>query len=183
MKSKASRRYSIALYEVALEKNILEQILRDIEYCLALKKANPDLEMFFRSPVIPKYKKIPVVKEIFAGKISELTLSFMNLLLERNRGELTKEIFEDFIKLKKEKEGFVDVMVKTSMQLGDEEKISMKKKIDEYTGKSGLMSFEIDKSIIGGFVAKIDDTILDASIKRQLEILKNKFRQGEFNLN
>ncbi|MEO8446976.1 MAG: F0F1 ATP synthase subunit delta, partial [bacterium] len=59
----------------------------------------------------------------------------------------------------------------------------MKEKIDAYTHLKSDMTFEIDKSIIGGFIAKINDTVLDASIKRQLERLKVKFREGNFILN
>ena len=92
-------------------------------------------------------------------------------------------IFEDFINLRKEKEGIVDVLVKTSIQLNDDEKLKMKQKIDSYTKLKSDLTFEIDNSIIGGFVAKINDTILDASIKRQLERLKEKFKQGDFILN
>jgi len=67
--------------------------------------------------------------------------------------------------------------------LNENEKANMKSKIESYTKLKGELTFELDKSIIGGFVAKIDDTILDASIKRQLEILKDKFKQGDFVLN
>lgn len=92
-------------------------------------------------------------------------------------------LFEDFINLRKEKEGIVDVLVKTSVPLNDEEKKNMNQKIDSYTKLKGNMTYEIDKSIIGGFVAKINDTILDASIKRQLQRLKDKFKEGDFSLN
>lgn len=183
MKSKASRRYSLALYGVAEEKAKLGEVTKDINFAINLIKDNHELELFFDSPVIPKNKKLEVVKNIFGNKLSILTMNFMNLLIERRRGALTREIFEDFIKLKKEREGIVDVKVKTSVELNDNEKANMKSKIESYTKLKGELTFEIDKSIIGGFVAKIDDTILDASIKRQLEILKNKFKQGDFVLN
>ncbi|MEO6696212.1 MAG: ATP synthase F1 subunit delta [Ignavibacteria bacterium] len=183
MKSKASRRYSLAIFGVAEEKGKLEEVTKDVTFAINLIKSNHDLELFFNSPVIPKNKKLEVVKNIFGSNVSELTMNFMNLLIERRRGALTREILEDFIKLKKEKEGIVDVTVKTSVDLNDKEKANMKSKIEAYTKLKAELTFEIDKSIIGGFVAKIDDTILDASIKRQLEILKEKFKQGDFVLN
>jgi F-type H+-transporting ATPase subunit delta len=183
MQSKASRRYSLALYAIAQERGKLEEVVNDIKFAINLIKSNRDLELFFSSPVIPKLKKLEVVKAIFGGNISELTFSFMNLLLERRRGELTLEIFRDFIRLKKNRDGIVDVHVKTSVELNEAEKTNMKSKIDSYTKLNGELSFETDKTIIGGFVAKIDDTILDASIKRQLEILRDRFRHGDFSMN
>lgn len=183
MNSKASRRYTTAIYEVAKDQGKLEEIAKDFHYVIGLINSNHDLELFFSSPVIPKSKKLEVVKTILTGRVSDLTMTFMILLLERRRGGLTLEILKDFIQLKKEKEGIADVVVKTSVELNDTEKASMKSKIDAYTKLNCILSFETDKTIIGGFVAKIHDTILDASIKRQLEILKNRFRQGDFSLN
>lgn len=180
MTTKASRRYSLALYGLAEEKGVLNQVSGDVENCISLIKSNRNLELFFHSPVIPKAKKMTVVTEIFKGNVSVMTLNFIQLLIERGRGELTLGIFEDFVNLKKERDGILDVKIKTAIDLNSEEREAMKKKIDEYTRKNGLLEFEKDKAIIGGFVAKIGDTILDGSIKRQLELLKEKFRQGEF---
>ena len=77
----------------------------------------------------------------------------------------------------------MNVSVKSAVALSEEEKKSLGNKIDSYTGKKSDMTYEVDKSIIGGFVANINDTILDASIKRQLEMLRDKFRSGDFSLN
>lgn len=179
MTTKASRRYSLALYGLAEEKGVLDQVSGDIINCIGLIKTNRDLELFFHSPVISKAKKLKAVDEIFKGNVSEITMNFIKLLIQRGRGELTLGIFEDFVNLKKEKDGILDMKIKTAIDLNSEEKAAMKKKLDEYTKKNGSLEFEKDKKIIGGFVAKIGDTILDASIKRQLELLKEKFRQGE----
>jgi len=183
MQSKASRRYSLALYGVSDEKGTLEEVTKDINFVISLITSNHDLELFFSSPVIPKQKKIEVIESIFKNNISVNTYNFMKLLITRGRGNLTLEILKDFIQLKKERDGIVDVTVKTSVELNDTEKSNMKSKIDSYTKLNGHLKFEIDKNIIGGFVAKINDTILDASLKRQLEILKNRFKQGDYTMN
>ncbi|HMQ67412.1 MAG TPA: ATP synthase F1 subunit delta [Ignavibacteria bacterium] len=183
MITKAARRYTTALYDVAQEQDKLNGVTTDIEKILGLINSNRDLELFFKSPIVSKSKKLALINEIFSGNISRLTLDFMILLVNRRREFLLQGLFEDFLNLRKEKEGIVDVLVKTSIPLSDEEKQSMKMKIDSYTRLKGNMRYEIDKSIIGGFVAKINDTILDASIKRQLERLKDKFKEGDFSLN
>jgi len=183
MITKAARRYTTALYEVSEEKGITAEVANDIEKILLLINSNKDLELFFHSPIVSKIKKLSLINEIFGGNVSKLTMDFMILLITRRREALLKGIFQDFINLKKEKDGIVDVEVKTSVTLNDEEKLKMKQKIDSYTKLKSNLSYEIDSSIIGGFVAKINDTILDASIKRQLERLKERFRHGDYILN
>jgi len=183
MITKAARRYTTALYGVSEEKGNTSEVATDIEKILALINSNKDLELFFHSPIVSKNKKLSLINEIFGGNVSKLTMDFMVLLITRRREALLKGIFQDFINLKKEKDGIVDVEVKTSVPLNDDEKSKMKQKIDSFTKLKSNLSYEIDSSIIGGFVAKINDTILDASIKRQLERLKDRFKQGDYILN
>ncbi len=154
MITKAARRYSTALYDVAEEKGQLIEVTDDITNVLGLINDNKNLELFFASPIISKEKKLSIVKDIFGGKLSELTLDFINLLVSRRRESLINGIFEDFLNLKKEKDGIVDVQVKTSVELNDDEKMKMKQKIDSYTKLKSNLSFEIDKSYRGRVCCK-----------------------------
>jgi F-type H+-transporting ATPase subunit delta len=183
MISKAARRYSNALYSIAEEKSRVSELAKDFTYVLDLIRSNRELELFFQSPVINNAKKVAAVKEIFGNKTGDMTMNFLYLLIKRGRESLTKDIMTDFLNLKKEKEGILDVSVKSAITLSDDEKKSLSQKIDEYTGKKSDMKYEVDKSIVGGFIANINDTILDASIRRQLEILRDKFRSGDYSLN
>ncbi|MEO8446831.1 MAG: ATP synthase F1 subunit delta, partial [bacterium] len=110
MLSKAARRYSIALYEVAESQGNIEQVSKDISDILGLINSNSNFALFLSSPVINRIKKTEIVKEIFEGKVAELTMSFMVLLLSRGREKLTRDVFFDFLNLKKEKNGIVDVL-------------------------------------------------------------------------
>ncbi len=183
MISKAARRYSSALYSIAEERGNVDRISNEIERSLELINANRELELFFESPVISKTKKLAAVKDIFGSYLSELVMTFLNIIIERRRESLVKDIFTDFLNLKKEKQGIVDVYVKTSVELNEQEKENMKKSIEAFTKLKSDMKFGLDKSIIGGFVATISDTVLDASIRRQLDILRERFRTGDISLN
>ena len=183
MISKAARRYSNALYSLAAESNKVDELAGDFRQMLALIDANRELELFFHTPAVSKMKKRAVVNEMFKGRIGTLSYNFLELLISRSREALTHDIMTDFLNLKKEKEGIVDVNVKTAVELTDSEKSALEQKINAYTGKKSELKFGIDKEIIGGFVAGIGDTVLDASIRRQLEMLREKFKSGEFSSN
>lgn len=183
MISKASRRYSNALYSLGEERSVLNEMASDFEELLSLTKSNKELSLFFTSPAISKLKKRAVLKELFEGKINQLSYNFLVLLVNRGREALTMDIMNDFLALKKEKEGILDVHITTVVDLNDDEKAALTGKVNGYTGKKCEMDYKIDKSIIGGFVANFGDTVLDASIKRQLEVLRDKFRSGEYSVN
>jgi F-type H+-transporting ATPase subunit delta len=110
-------------------------------------------------------------------------LNFLLLLNSRNREVIIDDILKDLFDYRNLKEGLVNVNIKTAIELDENEKEKLIQKIDAYTKKKSIPVFETDKKIIGGFVAKIQDTIIDSSIKHQLELLRKKFREGDVILN
>jgi F-type H+-transporting ATPase subunit delta len=75
------------------------------------------------------------------------------------------------------------VDVKTAFEFSDDQKKSLQKKIEEILNKKARLSFKVEPELIGGFVAKVDDTLYDASLKHQIEILKKQFLKGSSLLN
>ena len=177
MYSKVSRRYSLALYNTALKTGVVNDVTKDVGMMINLFKSSRDLYLFFLSPVISTVKKNKIVSGLFEKKVSELTYKFIKLLITHNRENIIEFIFKDFLSLKNDKEGFIEAAVKTAVKLSDEEKKLFKSKIDEFTNLKSIPNFSEDKSLIGGFTFQVKDTILDASIKRQLELLKSTFRK------
>lgn len=183
MNSKIARRYSLALYEEAEIRSILDDVAVDALTVISLIDSSRELELFFKSPIIDKDKKQSIVTEIFEGKINKLSLHMLLLLITRKREPETKNVFEDFLDLKNEKDGILKADVTTAIELNDEEKKNIKTKIDNYSKLNSQPTFRVDDSLVGGFKIKINDTILDASITRQLELLSKKFKEGDISLN
>jgi len=172
MFNKINRRYILALYQDALLQNNVNQVTDDATFILNTLKGSRELQVFFKSPVIDavKFFKSPVidavkkekiVKSVFEGKIQNNTLNFILILIQRGREMLIKSILEDFIIFKNEKNGFLNVDITTAVEISDEEKKNLKSKIDEYTKFNTIPNFSVDNKLIGGFVVKIKDTILD----------------------
>jgi F-type H+-transporting ATPase subunit delta len=183
MFQKIARRYSNALYGDALATKKLDKISSDAAVILDAVNNSRELELFFKSQIIDKTKKEEIVRAIFGNKVDSLSVNFLLLLIERGREEYVKEILEDYQNLENQKNGIVKVEITTAVELSKEEKESLKEKIDGYTGLKSTAIYKLDRNLIGGFVVKITDVILDASIKRQLELLKKKFKEGELILN
>lgn len=177
MLSKAIHRYSLALYEAAKNDKKLDTIAEDSNNLIGLLKSNKDLYLFFASPVIKHDKKIKIIEAIFKDKISRLSFEFIKLLIVHNREGLIVDTLEGFLDLKNESEGKIKAQVVTAVQFDDKEKKKIKEKIDGFTNKKSIPDFSKDESLIGGFTVQVKDTVLDASIKRQLENLRKKFKE------
>ncbi|MBX7046337.1 MAG: ATP synthase F1 subunit delta [Ignavibacteria bacterium] len=183
MHYKILRRYTLALYGVAEEAKKLDEVKKDADFIIGMLNESRDLFLFFQSPVINRLKKKSIAKMILGDSISELTMNFINLLIERGRDNLLKFIFEDYLALRNERLGIMNVTVKTAVALDAKEKEAMQKKIDSFIKLKSNPTFEVDNSIIGGFQISYKDTILDASIKSQLDKLKKLYKSGDAELN
>jgi len=178
---KAARRYNTALYEIASEQKLVDAVIKDFEDIKKSIAGSKELASFLTTPIINLHKKADVIKSIFSGKLNDLTLKFLDVLCEKNRINIIGDIIEDFLNLVNDKRGIVTASIKTALEISENEKFAISEKLRKYTSKDITASFSVDPSIKGGFIAQIEDKIIDASILRQLELLREKFAQGSFN--
>ena len=178
---KVARKYNLALFYTAEETNVTNKVKQDLEDIKRSIEGSKELSNFILTPVISAEKKTDVFKAMFRGKVDELTLKFLVYLCEKNRIDLLYDITEDFQTLVNEKQGIVLAKVRTAVDINDAEKKALIDKLKLFTGKDIKATFTVDPAIKGGFIASVDDRIIDASIIRQLELLKERFSMGSFN--
>jgi len=177
MISKIVRRYSKALYEETIQLGINKDVINDVTRLLMLIDENKMLRNFFGSPLINKLKKKKVIKILFENKISKKTLEFLLLLVSHSREDLIKPILEDYIRYDKEMQGIIDATITSVVELDDKSKKEIEKSVADYSKKIVIPKYSLDNELIGGFIINLGDYVIDASINRQLEIIKNKFKQ------
>lgn len=177
---KIARRYTLALYEIAKERKLTNAIKKDFISIKATINSSKDFKLFLKSPIINSGKKRAIFREIFLRKLNDLTLNFFDILTEKNRENILFDIAQDFLHLLNEKEGILEVSVRIAIELTQDEKKNLANKLRDFSGKQIDANYHVDPIIKGGFVARIDDTIIDASIKRQLELLYDRFQKGDF---
>lgn len=178
---KVARKYNLALYFTALERKSVEEVKKDLVDIKKSIEGSKELSNFILTPVISAEKKTKVFEAMFSGKVNELTLRFLVYLCEKNRINLLYDITDDFATLVNEKQGVVLAKVKTAIEITDGEKKALTDKLRLFTGKEIQATYSVDPAIKGGFIASVDDKIIDASILRQLELLKEKFLMGSIN--
>lgn len=181
MKSIVGRRYALALLEVAEEKNLIQSFLNDFEIIEKALNEVKELDLAITSPLIQADKKAAILKNIFQDKVSEEISGFLHLISKKGRANALKEIIEAFKVLLDEKNGIVEVDVKSAVELDKIQSDALKQKLDRYTSKNTRIRLSVDKELIGGLTVKIGDTVLDSSIKHQLAQLSDSFKQGAFN--
>ncbi len=180
---KISKRYATSLIETAEEKNLLDSVARDVELIASTLDANRQLILMLSNPIIKPNIKFNILAEIFKSRINQETINFLKFLVEKNRENLLDSIAKIFLELRDKRLGIVNVEVKAAVAFTDDQVQNFKNNLEKFLNKKIRIIFKIDPEIIGGFVAKVNDTMFDASLKHQLGLLKKQFLQssGSFN--
>lgn len=172
---RAAHRYATALLGVAGERNLLEPVGKDLEGINSLIKQSTDFALFLKSPVVNTEKKKSVLSKIFAGKIEDLTLKFILLLASKGREGLLPAIIDRFSRLRDDRMGVIRASVRSAIPLGEAQQKELTRQLEQSTAKKVRLSLHTDPTLRGGFTVQYDDTVWDASIRHQLERLKQKF--------
>lgn len=175
--SRASKRYAGALLELAAELKKLEKVGADMRFIEESVAASHDLDLFFSNPIIEKSLKRKAVSALFGGKIDEMTMGFLRLLIDKGREKLTGGIAAQFGILLDEKMGILNAELKAPYEFDKKDETRLRSKLEGITGKKVRVSFSLDKSLVGGFLAQIGDTVYDGSVKRQLDLLKRQLSE------
>lgn len=178
--NKINLRYATALYELAAEKDQVEQAYSDIELIAQTIRENKDLKLLLKSPVIFTDKKLRIINEIFAGKIGEITRNFMIILARKRREEHLDGIAESFIDLYREARNIKLARVITATVLDKEQREQLMGILTKQTGSEIILEEIMDPSIIGGIIVKMEGIKFDDSIKSKIQALKQEFNVNTY---
>ena len=181
--SKIANRYATSLFENSLDKDNLETVYNDIYLFMDTFDKSKDLKVAIESPVIRTELKFSLIDEIFADKLSKDTLNFIHFIIDKKRENLFYEITKRFVDMRNEHLGIVEMEVKTAFEFTKEQISSIQEKFEKILNKKVILSITVDKNLVGGFIAQVGDTVYDASVIHQLDMLRKEFKQGGLTLN
>ena len=174
-------RYAKSLIDLAVETGQLEQVFADMQLLQQICKGNRDFINLLRSPVVKGDTKIKIIKAITTGRITELTDSFITLLIRKTRESNLPEIITAFISQYKLHKNIQTITLTTASPIND---VIRKAITDQVKKASGFDTIEldekIDENIIGGFVLQAGDKLVDASIAYDLKAIAKQFENNDF---
>ena len=167
-----AKRYSKAVFELALEKNELDRWQSDLRGVASLKE-DTALLSWLLSPKISFGDKAKLISQRL-GEINPLALNLVYLLVSKGRFDMIDDIASGFDELVDGYRGIERAEVITAVPLEDEDKLRLEKHLSSLVGKKIILKPKIDSSIIGGFRVKIGDRLIDGSIQGKLKALKKE---------
>lgn len=177
--SKINVRYAKAYFSLAMEKGLTDALQQDVATVAAICASSADFNRLIDSPVISTSAKVKVIKNIFQDKVNPLTLKFLALITQNRREKHMPSIFRDLGDMYRKSLGISLALLTTASELDASLVEQIRKELETLSGNKVELSQEIDPSLIGGFVLRVDDKQYDASVSTQLKKIKESLLHTE----
>lgn len=169
-------RYAKALFDLALDSNVVDGVYRDMKNISRICTME-EVKDVISNPVIPLQKRKDAVIALAGDDAEKMTADFISLMFSHGRGEYLAAAARNFVDLTRRHRGIRQVTVTTAVPVDDATKKEMAALISGQKAGSIEFNEQVDESIIGGFILRVDDSYIDASVRNRL----NRFRK-EFSL-
>lgn len=173
-------RYSQSLLDLAVEKKQLEDIKADMELFSKVCKENRDFVLMLNNPILESLRKAAIIKEIFKGKVQEMTSLFFDLVSRKNRESVLPEMAKVFLQLYNEHKGIITAEVSTTFKLDDSLRSEVIKIVKEISGKEVELNEKVNEALIGGFLIRVGDKQIDETIQSKLNDLRRELTQNQY---
>lgn len=175
---KLSRRYAVALFQLARDAAKDEEAGRELERFWSTYNV-PPLSAVLTNPAFSIQNRKKVVVQVAEQlKLSPLIVHFLSLLLDRDRlGHLQSVLFS-YRRLQDATHGRVQAKVRAAGSLGREELERLRSALKGISGKEVVLEEETDAELLGGLVVEVEGKVYDGSLRTQLEKMRKQIEQG-----
>lgn len=160
--------YARSLLELAEQSRSVDAVANDLETVSTLLEQNPDFEAFLASPYFAEQTKRDLVRKVLTGKLQALTLNFLSVMIDHDRGMFLPEIIGRYRQLYRVYQGYRTVEVTVAQPMNDEQMEKLSRELAEALHAKVDLDVHVDPSIIGGVVIRYEDKMVDNSVKGRL---------------
>jgi F-type H+-transporting ATPase subunit delta len=166
-----ARRYASAVYSLASESNSTERVGNELSVIARAIDGDPAIHGFFVSPVIERSDKQRALTQAFSGKVGDIVLHTLLLLVRKRRESLLDQLIAEYRKIELAGRGAEPLIVTTAHPLPDAEVRTLVERLERVYGKTFETSVKHDPKLIGGIRIAMGDRVIDGSISGRLEEL------------
>jgi F-type H+-transporting ATPase subunit delta len=176
--SRVAKRYVRALFGLAVEKQSLDAVESDLEQIGLLLESSAEFRSFLSNPLIGDPERLAVVRELFENKVQPITFQFLHLLSDKKRLDTLPDVVQIFKKMLLQRRQIVEGELISAVELESAQEAAIRKQMETMIGKQVKLTRRIDPGILGGFVLRFEDVVIDNSVRNQLIKLREKLIAG-----
>ena len=165
--------YAEALFAVARAEGPLAEIEDELFRVAQVVKGNDELRDKLADPHIPAAIRQQIVSDLLDGKAQKTTVGLVSLVVGNGRVRELPAIVDELVAMSAREANKEVAEVRSAIPLTDDQKTRLAESLGKAMGKQIEVKVIIDPSIRGGLVAQVGDTVIDGSVRRRLDQLKN----------
>jgi len=171
----SAERYSLALYELASENNVISQVEDQSSSILNLISSSKDFSNLIKDPTSNQEDLLKVINIISENnKFETLLKNFLSFLVIKRRFFYVEQILKSFIETCSQKRGELKAELKSAKELSSDEISKITDELTKNFSSKIKLNYKHDESLIGGLIVQVGSTMVDTSIKNKLQQIENR---------
>jgi len=171
----SAERYSLALYELASENNVISQVEDQSSSILNLISSSKDFSNLIKDPTNNQEDLLKVINIISENnKLETLLKNFLSFLVIKRRFFYVEQILKSFIETCSQKRGELKAELKSAKELSSDEISKITDELTKNFSSKIKLNYKHDESLIGGLIVQVGSTMVDTSIKNKLQQIENR---------
>lgn len=172
-------RYAKAFFSLAKEKNLVQPLKKDVELVSDVCNHSGEFILLLESPVLKTSKKSEIITSIFEGKINELSLKFLQLIVKNKREVYIPAICRNYLALTRKDQNIKLTQLTTATAIDQKTVEKIKTTIEQELNAKVELTTNVKPEIIGGLILRMDDKQFDASVATQLKKIQQELQETE----
>lgn len=174
-----ARRYAEAFFSIARENNKINDYQLELETVVKTIQEVDNLREYMNHLLIPVAAKKDVLKQLFAEQLSPVTLNFIMMIVEKKRETYIEVIIEEYKDMADEYRNIAKVELIAAKEVPEEDVQYLAEKLSASTGKTVQLNLKVDPTLLGGVKLRMGDQIIDGTVAKKLEMLKEQLIQAK----
>lgn len=172
-----AKRYGGSLYELAAEESLTERILEELAAAADCIWQEPDYLRLLSTPAVPQKERCSLLEQAFAGA-HPYVVNFLSLLCENGHMAELKGCVRAYRDRYNADHGIIEASVLSAAALSAGQREQLIAKLQAITGKTVILTENIDPAVLGGLRVSMGDVRLDGTVRRRLELLRDELTQN-----
>lgn len=173
----AIRGYAEALFAVAEAEAALDEVSDELFRFARTVQQQPDLRQALTDPQLPSERKRAVIEDLLGDRANPHTVNLLEFIVGQGRARELEAIVDELVQLAAERREHAVAEVRTAVPLDKARRERLAEALARATGKNIEMKVIVDPSVVGGVVARVGDQVIDGSIRRRLELARERMSE------
>lgn len=176
-----ARRYATALGWLAEERQLLDEVEKDLELVQSLLDGSDEFRFFLRNEQIAVSERCAFLERIFKDELQPLTLQFLYLIVRKHRARFLEDIIDAYVDYANERRGILVVRVTTAKELDEMLTETLREGLAKALNAQVRLRSSVDPSLLGGVVVRVGDLVIDGSALTRLTQLGRTLKSAQLN--